>query len=198
MRFSNKELKDLFFAWLIISLAFAILLGGGIGIFLSLSSIVLSFGVSVLTVGIAFIFHEIMHKFMAQRYGLWAEFRAFYPMLFLSILFSFLGFIIAAPGAVVMRGYNLTREKNGKISLAGPLINIILGIIFLILILSFNSVGVLGLFFSYGLTINSLLAVFNLLPFFIFDGKKVYDWNKTVYFISMTIAVLLYFSSYII
>ena len=46
----------------------------------------------------------------------------------------------------------------------------------------------------YGVIINITLALFNMIPFGIFDGRKVWDWNKPVY-IGMVIAtlVLLYF-----
>ena len=85
MKFTNKEIRDLLIAWFMISLAFAILFSG-----LSLSAFFLiSLIISGLTVGIGFLLHELMHKFVAQKYGLMAEFHASYKMLFLAILFSF-------------------------------------------------------------------------------------------------------------
>ncbi len=199
MRFSNKELKDLFAAWLLISIAFAILLSGGVGGFssLNLNAFLTSFSLSALTVGVAFVFHELMHKFMAQKYGLWAEFRASYPMLFLAILISFFGFIIAAPGAVMIRG-SLNKEKNGRISLGGPLTNIILALIFLLLMFFINTQGILALFFRYGIIINALLALFNILPIPGFDGRKVYEWNKAVYTITALLALGLFLVSFIL
>lgn len=176
-----------------ISLAFAILFSG-----LNFSFVfVVSLIISALTVGIGFLLHELMHKYVAQRYGLRAEFRASYNMLFLAIFFSFLGFIIAAPGAVFIRG-RLTKERNGKISLAGPMTNIILAFLFLIPVLFFNFEGILGLFFYYGLSINSLLALFNLIPIMPFDGAKVLAWNKGIYLISVLLALGLFIGSYII
>ena len=198
MRFSRIEIKDLLIAWLMISLAFAILFSGGISILTSVSfSFIIAFAISALTVGIGFLFHELMHKFIAQKYGLWAEFHASYHMLFLAILFSFFGFIIAAPGAVIIKG-PVTREKNGKISLAGPLTNIVLAIIFIIPLLLLRPEGVLEMFLGFGLTINSLLALFNLIPVIPFDGRKIYSWNKPIYFISVIFALLLFLSRYLV
>ncbi len=194
MKFNRREIKDLAIAWIIISLAFAVLFSGVKSI---LSYVfLLSFIISIFTVGIGFLLHELMHKYLAQRYGLRAEFHAFYNMLFLALLFSFFGFIIAAPGAVFISG-RITKEKNGKISLAGPLTNIILAFLFL-LVLLFLSKGVIAMIAYYGLSINSLLALFNLLPFIPFDGGKVYVWNKGVYIIVIVLALILFLSRYFI
>lgn len=192
MRFSNKEIKDLLIAWLLISLAFAILFSGGYNFIFSLDIFIIAFIISLLTAGIGFLFHELMHKFIAQKYHLWAEFRANYSMLFLAILFSFFGFIIAAPGGVLIQG-PLTKEKNGKISLAGPLTNLIIALIFLthLLLINFEN-GILSLFFNYGFKINALLAIFNLIPFLPFDGAKVLAWNKPIYYISAILALILF------
>lgn len=195
MKFSRKEIKDLFIAWFMISLAFAILLSGGIRAFSN--NLFISFIISALTVGIAFVSHELMHKALAQKYGLFAEFRAFYGMLWLALLFSLFGFIIAAPGAVMIRG-SLSKEKNGKISLAGPLTNIVLAFVFFIFLLFFNFSGLFLLFLNYGLTINSLLALFNLIPFPLFDGYKLLIWNKTAYIIAILFAGLLFIARFII
>ncbi len=198
MKFSQKEIKDLFFAWLIISLAFAILFSGPESLISLDFMVIIIFGISAVTVGMSFLLHELMHKYMSQKYGLWAEFRAFYPGLWLAVLFSFFGFIFAAPGAVVSRSYRpISKEKRGKISLAGPLTNIVLALLFLIPFLYYQE-GILGLFFRYGLTINALLAAFNLIPVRPFDGRDVYIWNKLIYTISIITAVLLLILPFII
>ena len=195
MRFSKHEIKDLWLAGLMISLAFAILLSGGYGALFEVNMVlVVSFVVSFFTAGIGFLLHELMHKYVAQRYGLWAEFKAFYNMLWLAILFSLFGFIIAAPGAVFIRGM-INRERNGKISIAGPVTNIVLGFVFLVLLLVFGKEGILGYFFSTGLTINALLGAFNMIPLMPFDGAKVIVWNKSVYWITVVIAVGLFILS---
>ncbi len=196
MKFSNKEKKDLFFAGLMISLAFAILLSGGLTGILSLGFYIV-FVIAFFTAGIGFLFHELMHKYVAQSYGLFAEFKAYYKMLWLAILLSFFGFIIAAPGAVYIRG-NITKEKNGKISVAGPITNIVLGVLFLILLFVLNSEGIFKAFLGFGLTINSLLAAFNMIPAVPFDGSKVIAWNKKVYYITLILAISLFALSWLV
>ena len=185
--FSKIELRDLAKAWICISFAFAIVLSGGIkGIqpnFGFLSAILLS----ALTVGVGFLLHELGHKVVAQRYGCFAEFRSDSFMLFLAVLTTFFGFLFAAPGAVMIAGH-VSRERNGKISLMGPLINIFLALLFMVFGLVITE-GFLGSLFAFGFFINTWLAIFNMLPFFILDGKKVFAWNKWVYGITMAFAI---------
>ena len=182
---SSKEIHDLFKAWIIISLAFAIAIKG-----FSLSfSFLLAVIVSSLTVGTAFILHEMGHKIMAQKYGCFAEFRSFDNMLFLALLMSFFGFVFAAPGAVMISG-PIGRRRNGKISAMGPGVNLGLALIFLIISLSVPIAGI-RTFSYYGLFINSWLALFNMIPLAMFDGRKILHWNKIVYGVMVAVALLL-------
>jgi len=195
MRFSGIEKKELAIAGLLISLAFAVLLSGGYRVFLAPSFAVLFvFAGAFFTAGLGFLLHELMHKFVAQSYGYLAEFRAYYPGLFFGLGLSFFGFIIAAPGAVHIRSYNrpITRERSGKISIAGPLSNIFLAVVFLILLLFVGGEGLWKTFFSYGLSINSLLAAFNLIPVRPFDGEAVKNWNMGFYVLVVILAVGLF------
>ena len=195
MRFSEREIRDLLVAWFMISLAFAILFTG---FPFSLKVFVVTFVISILTAGIGFLLHELMHKYVAQRYNLWAEFRASYNMLYLAILFSFFGFIIAAPGAVLIQG-NVNRERNGRISLAGPATNIVLAVVFLVLLVLVNSESeIINLFFNFGFTINSLLALFNMIPVNPFDGKKIIDWDKRIYYLTVFLAGGMFIGSFFI
>jgi Zn-dependent protease len=201
MRFSTKEKRDLTVAGLMISVAFAILVSGGITGIKDLSNRFLILFISAFfTAGIGFISHEFMHKYAASRHGFHSEFKASYPMLWFAIIASFFGFIFAAPGAVFIQG-KLSKSQNGKISLAGPLTNLVLAIIFLLplLIAFLFSVNInpnVNFILNYGMSINALLAFFNLLPFSPFDGSKVYSWNKTIYFSSLIISILLFVGSW--
>lgn len=196
MKFTFNEKKDLFYAGIMISLAFAILLSGGFpGI--GRSGFFTIFLIAFFTAGIGFLFHELMHKYVAQGYGFFAEFRAYYKMLWLAILFSLFGFIIAAPGAVYIRG-RITTEKNGKISVAGPVSNLVLAVLFLIPLLILRPEGILGTFLGFGLTINSLLAAFNMIPTMPFDGAKVIAWSREIYWVTLIIGVGLFILSWFV
>ncbi len=187
MKFTKKEIKDLFFAWILISLAFAILFSKEFGGIFS-KGFLFIFLVSLLTAGIGFLLHELAHKLVAQRYGMFAEFQAFYKMIFLAIALSFIGFIFAAPGAVAIRGL-ITKERNGKISIAGPIVNFGLAIVFLIPFLIGGLGETFSIFFGLGFRINSLLAIFNMIPVMPFDGAKIIAWDKNIYW-TVTLASL--------
>lgn len=181
MKFSRVEIKEIVKAWFLVSLIFAIAFGG-IG-----SALLVVLPISLLTAGVGFVLHEIAHKYVAQRYKLWAEFRANNQMLFFGLLVSFLGVVLAAPGGVFVHG--ATREEHGKIAFAGPVMNIVLAAAFYGM--TFVTGGIVQTIASYGVQINALLAVFNLIPFGPLDGASVWQWNKVAWVLGIASAAVL-------
>ena len=183
---SETEIRDLIKAWVAVSIAFAMIMGGLAGL-----DFYQVFIVAAITVGTGFLLHELGHKMVAQRYGCFAEFRSFDQMLVLAIIMSFFGFVFAAPGAVMIRG-PVGKRRNGIISAAGPIVNITLALLFLLLLfLSYG--GFMSIIAFYGFYINSWLALFNMIPIWNLDGAKVLRWDKMVYGIIVAIALLLMF-----
>lgn len=190
IKFSKIELRDLAKAWLIISIAFAIVLSGGVLGTFFIANVILS----AVTVGVGFLLHEMGHKIVAQRYGCFAEFRADNFMLMVAIITSFLGIVFAAPGAVMIAGH-VGKERNGKISLAGPAVNLVLAILFIGLAFIFTE-GFIARIISFGVLVNVWLGLFNLIPVWLLDGKKILKWNKLVYFITLAIGIFLFVIRY--
>lgn len=201
-KFSSNEIKDLLISFFVISLGFAILYSGR-----NFSEIPYLLPLVMIGVGSGFILHEIAHKISAMHYGYWAEYKQWTPGLFIALISSYFGFIFAAPGAVHIYGNYMNDKENGIISLAGPLTNIALAIVFFLLsmitITSFNTgliqdtwiVESLAITFTLGFSINSFLALFNLLPVSILDGAKIFRWNPIIWFIAIAIAgIMVYFS----
>ena len=172
---SETEIRDILKAWIAISIAFAIMLSKSV----FSSDFYTKFIIASLTVGIGFLLHELGHKIVAQRYGCFAEFRAFDGMLLLAIAMSFFGVLFAAPGAVMISGH-VNRKRNGHISVAGPVINLALALIFLALVFA-NLPDLFKSIAYYGFVINSWLALFNMIPFGFFDGYKILKWSKISY-----------------
>ncbi|MDN7024757.1 peptidase M50 [Methanoculleus sp. FWC-SCC1] len=176
-RIPLRERRDLIIAWLAISIAFTLIyVRGGV----NLTNFLLLFVMSLVTVGVAFVLHELAHKFVAMHYGYWAEFRKDNQMLLVAVVLAALvGVVFAAPGATYVYG-NATRQENGWISAAGPITNLLLCIPFLGLVF-LGAEGILGLVGVLGLRINAMIAVFNMLPVSVLDGRKVLAWNPVAF-----------------
>lgn len=185
--FSAAEIRDIVIAWIVLSIAFAWLIFSGRGI----ESFELALITALITVGTGFVLHELAHRFVALRFGAMAEFRAWMFGLLFALITAFFGFLFAAPGAVYIFKENLTARENGLISIAGPLTNLVIGLVFLFA--GFIVSGFVQTIFFWGARINFFLGFFNMLPFFVLDGKKVFDWNKGIWAITFIVLFLLAF-----
>lgn len=185
LMFSRIELRDLGKSLFAIALAFTF---AQVGLQAFNTNFIVVFLVSLFTVGIGFALHELAHKYFAQRYHCWAEYRSDDKMLIMAVLISFLGVVFAAPGAVMIHGH-LTRKQHGIISASGPATNVVLAAIFLAIGIAGG--GIIQIIGFAGATINSWLAVFNMIPAWQFDGAKVWRWDKTAYGVIMGAALLL-------
>jgi len=175
-----------------ISLAFSIgALYAGLPAFLS------SFPIVLLTLGVGFVLHEMAHRWMAKRYGCWAVYRAWKPGLAFAVGLALMTggrFVFAAPGAVHIGGKYLTPKESGMIALAGPIMNIIVGVFFLLLFSTAADplVKIIG---GTGAWINFFLAFFNMIPFPPLDGSKILQWNTMAWLLPMAVAA---FFSYVV
>ena len=197
--FTAREVRDILISMLVIAVIFAYLINGR-NINENLIFLIPSLLVAV---GLGFVLHELAHKFVAVRYGFYAEFRMWLEGLIFALVTAFLlGFVFVAPGAVYIHGEHISREQNGKISIAGPLVNIVLALIFLALtpFITKNPTDIMGFIFMtivvYGFIINSILAAFNLIPLGIFDGAKVLRWNPIIWGITFVVAIILAVKAY--
>lgn len=189
--FSPKELKHLGVATLLVTgVGFSI----GYYYFAQLGWFWLSLFAIILTA--SFLVHEIAHKVTAQRHGLWAEFR----LILLGVVLTLISvlpvfFKIISPGAVMISG-SAQKDEVGKISLIGPVTNIVLSAVFLSVAFATVQFSFIFLFSAY---LNALIAIFNLIPFGILDGYKIFRWNKAFWALAFAVsAVLLIIPSFLI
>ena len=191
-RFTKKEIRDLIISFIVIALGFTILYSNG-----DYSHISIVFPVVMIGVGVGFIFHELGHKFVAMHYGYYAEYELWPTGLLIALVSSFFGFIFAAPGAVVIYSQGMEEKTNGIISIAGPIVNIILGLIFFLILGSLGDFvyteagAIVYLICVLGTRINFFLAAFNLLPIPPLDGSIVMSWSIPIWLITFAIAALL-------
>lgn len=178
--FYREELRDLAIAWVALGVAFALFLEpvtlqrmlNGAGAFGE------TFLLSMLTVGVGFLLHELAHKVAAVQFGQVAAFRADYGMLGLAVAGGLAGFFFAAPGAVYHRG-QITVRQNGIIAVAGPITNLVLAVLFFVPFLFVG--GFAGVVAQMGVLVNLFLAAFNMVPFGPLDGNTVKEWDLIVF-----------------
>jgi len=193
IRFTSREIMDIVISMSVIALIFAYLFSGRN---LSSPEFYYLIPITFIAVGLGFVLHELSHKFMANSYGFYAEYKLWVEGLILAVITAAFGFVFAAPGAVYIHGEYISKEQNGKISLAGPATNIILAGVFFLLMYYFQSVPLLVLLGVLGFTVNSFLALFNLIPFSILDGAKVFRWNPIIWVAVTAVAGLMVFYSF--
>lgn len=189
--FSPKEVEHLAIAaLLVIAVGTLSVLYGSISSQPSLTISVVAFTI-ILTM--SFFIHEMAHKITAQRKGLWSEFRLTPWGSVLTLIFAFLPIKFISPGAVMIAGAT-ERKEIGEISIAGPVTNIVLSILFLST--AFAS-GPYSQIFLFGGFFNAYIAAFNLVPFGIFDGRKILNWSKIIWGLAFATSAALTVIGYI-
>jgi Zn-dependent protease len=192
VRFSRTEALHLTVAVVLLTLAFTAVLDhrAGAGVFLPPDTVNLL--AAFLAVSSGFVLHELAHKVLAQRYGHWAEFRAQFPGLGLTLLVAVLTkFLFAAPGAVLIQG-RVTPRENGLISLVGPGTNFLIALVTYPLAWTTNVEAAVPRIFGGIAFVNAILCLFNLIPVGPLDGRKVLHWNKLAYGLAVAAALGLY------
>ena len=127
----------------------------------------------------SFLVHEMAHKVMAQKHGLWAEFRLTTWGAVITLASVFLPFKMISPGAMMIggspiKGYSenfscWTNHKHHSLS------RILCSSVLLPMDAYLFAV------FSLVAYINAFMALFNLVPFGILDGFKIFSINKKVW-----------------
>lgn len=182
--FSQKEVKHI---------AVAALLVVGIGFSIALYGFRWELAVMAIFAGVmtaSFLVHEIAHKVIAQRKGLWAEFRLTTWGAVLTFISVFLPFKMISPGAMMIGGSVPSGEDIVRISIAGPITNIIISSALFGLAFTLSQ-SIFASMLSFAAYINAFMAVFNLIPFGILDGYKIYSFNKKLWALAFVPSLIL-------
>lgn len=191
-----REIQDILIAVLGLTFAFSISSLSHAGFHVTPYEAMYIVILSLVAVCLAFILHELAHRQVARRYGGYAEFRIWPMGLLGGLVLSFLGFVLAAPGAVYMSGI-FGKDRVGKTALAGPATNMIIGSAFLAAGILTGSPFWGGVFGSLS-QINLYLGAFNLIPFNPLDGQKVMSWDIRTFALVFILAIFLAVLSFVI
>lgn len=196
MKFSRQEIYEIGVSVVVLTLAFAIVFSMWFPAIYdtALDNFIAWLMICAVVVLTGFVLHELGHKFAAQAYGAWAEYRMYPKGLALALIVAFFGFIFAAPGAVYIQGM-INKRQNGIISVAGPSVNLVVG--FLALSLAWAAgTGMVAFILLMLARVNLILALFNLIPFPPLDGSKVLAWNPVVYFLVAGVALVMFLATF--
>lgn len=159
---------------------------------------------SAIAVVPAFFLHELAHKVLALKYGMFAEFQANFFGLAGGLLLTLLAkFLFLVPGAVNIypplaldaNGHLIekpvSRRDAGVISIVGPMVNLAIAALFILARLVLQPIPVAGFgdFFELVSFLNLILAAFNMLPIGPLDGRKVMRWS-VVWFVLMWVMIV--------
>ena len=188
--FTKGEIRDIILSVLALIIIFAWRPFPNFGIDLSRIPYV------VVIVIVAFLLHEMAHKFVARKFNMVAFYKMWPQGILFGLILMILGLKFVAPGAVVIHPYRFARwgfrrprpevasGEMGIIALAGPAVNLFFALIFSL----FD-----GLLFSQLTLINAWLALFNLLPIPPLDGSKVLIWKPWIWGMCIAVALILVF-----
>ncbi len=169
----------------------ALVTAAGVSFIIGNSFTLLGLVVAALIFSMGFILHELAHKYVAQGYGLWAEFRVNATGVILTALSIVSPIKFIAPGAVMISGF-AEKDHIGRTAIAGPIVNVIITLALLTLLPVLRQ-SLVYLPKNFGAGINAFLALFNMIPFSVFDGRKVYYWNRrywaTLFFVSLALTI---------
>ncbi|MHA2080373.1 MAG: hypothetical protein ACW99H_04415 [Candidatus Thorarchaeota archaeon] len=199
-RFSSTEIRDLGIASILVILVGISIFGNSLGIINAINRIMLQiipmgyWWLIVGSIGIflaSFMAHEMAHKFVAQNYGMWSEFRMTSMGYYLSAMAILFSLPIFGTGVVYTSGTTNT-EHSGKTNMAGPLTNFVIAAALAIISILMYVAGILfplGILLQYGVQLNAFLGLFNMIPIQPFDGATVRNWNNRIW-IALTIGLL--------
>jgi len=187
-----KEVRDLVISAVVLAFAFGLIFSDGI---LNFAVLPRNFAIALFAISLGFILHELAHRYVAKKNGMYAEYRMWPTGLVLAVAFALIGgFVFAAPGAVYIqqrfdlwgRAKQVSKKTIAMVSIAGPAMNAVLGIGFIAAYFIFP----MDVFFL-GAWINIWLGLFNMIPFGPLDGTKILRWDKRVWVVSFMILIAL-------
>ncbi|MEM2930922.1 MAG: GNAT family N-acetyltransferase [Thermoproteota archaeon] len=140
-------------------------------------------------IAVSLIAHELSQKLVASRLGLETTFKAWGSGILFGWLLALLGSVFPAYGSTYVKQldwwYDPEKDRIGIVFAVGPLVSLLLGFAFWAMSnLAANSLIMVPA--TAGYVTSLMIVILNLIPIqaaggFVWDGKKILRWNKTVW-----------------
>ena len=200
VKFRKRELKDIIITIAFISILFSVHMYFNYKFTLNDFIVVLPIALIVFVVSLLAKIYT--HKMTALKFKYTVEYNKWGYGLIFSLLTFIFSVMIITPGYMDYGAYGRMADDKHKgiISLSGNITSIILSIIFLLLVLilkeftivsSTDTLGVLLLLSIMAFKINSFMAFFNLIPFYMLDGINVINWDRKVWLVFILVSAIL-------
>ncbi len=149
----------------------------------------------IVIAGVSLLLHELAHIYVADRYNVKTEYR-FWTLgtmiMFITTLLPPHTLFSQPSRTIVDEEGEKDKRKNGIMAIAGPIVSLLLFIVFLIVYMLNNDIAVIKTVAYSGMLMNIVLCVYGLMPFKPMDGPEVREWNKGVWAAFFFIPMIFY------
>ena len=142
--------------------------------------------------------HELSQRLVCRKFGLEATFKAWGSGILLNLLFGIGGGFFPVFGSTYVRQIDWKYKPKDKIGImfaVGPVVSLVFALVFWFLY-GFSGHELVRSSARVGYILNLMIVVFNLLPIqgaggFVWDGKKILDWNRNAWLLLFAAALVL-------
>jgi len=152
----------------------------------------------ILVGAVSVILHDFAHRYFARRYGHETDIQFWGLGTVIMFLTAWLygNAFAQSYRNVIERDENAEENRELGIEMvAGPVISIILMLVFLFMV-PFG--GVWAIAGGLGFTINLITVVYSLMPISTMDGSAIWKWNRALYLVLFIPLIAFYFFTYML
>jgi GNAT superfamily N-acetyltransferase/Zn-dependent protease len=149
--------------------------------------------------GVSLSAHELSQKLVGRQLGLETTFKAWGSGILFSSMLAIVGSFFPAYGSTYIKQldwrYDPAEKETGVFFAVGSSVSLVLAFVFWV-VSSITSSSLFTALGNIGYTMNLIIVVFNLIPLqaaggLVWDGKKIFEWNKGVWLILLASTVVL-------
>ncbi|MBE6487134.1 MAG: hypothetical protein E7Z86_00210 [Methanosphaera stadtmanae] len=200
VKFTKDEIKHLLLSFIAVTIIFSIHLTNKYH--WSTNEFITVLPLTLIVFVISLILRTFIQKKIALDYRYTIQYKLYSYGLIFSIITMIFNIIVLIPSYIDYGLYErmISDNEKYKISLVGPVFNIILAVIFMIILLiikpyfSLNIVDInfyIMLAAIIGFNVNSYMSFFNLIPFVVTDGLNLFNYKTSVWIILIVLSGIL-------